>query len=61
MDDTKCVLQEIEQIRSSLHLLVDDEVARLSDEDVYQLSVELDHLIIQFMKIEQSKIIKGGA
>lgn len=56
-----CILKEIEQIRTSLNLLVDGEIARLLDKDVFKLSVELDYLIVQFMKIEQSEIHKGEA
>ena len=50
---------EIEQKRSKLNNVVNSKATKLLDQDVYKLSVELDFLIVQFMKIEQSKIIKG--
>ena len=47
----------IEHLRQQLQLLVQDNPSRLQGDDVYRLSVKLDHLIDQFHReVENLKI-----
>ncbi|KJS19078.1 MAG: hypothetical protein VR72_20305 [Clostridiaceae bacterium BRH_c20a] len=45
--------KEMEKVRSRLHAAVNGDVSQLLDTDAYQLSTEMDKLIVKLMKKEQ--------